>query len=251
MGVSDGVGATEAAVLADLPASVTALDHIVHLAAGYGHQVGRLPSGWALRGVAILDREAIDARLGDWLNAANVTSIDDGTADAAVTVLADDAAILDHVPEGQRPPLLVSQAMTGTLVVSPRALPRLQRFVDRSVTLLARPGNTVLALVGGETDVEARLASTLAGPFPMKRLATTRYRRFVTADGAPLIGRLKPGEQFIAAGLGTTGPFLAPAIARLLAGKSEEDEARWFAAHDPAQPREAVADFAASAEVSP
>lgn len=250
MGLPDAVGTSEAALITDLPASAAALDHVAHLAAGYGHQVGRLPSGWALRSVSILDREAIEARLGDWLNAAGVTTLEEGTADASLTVLGDDAAIFDHVPEGQRPPLLISQAMTGTLVVSPRGMPtRLQRFVDRGVTLLARPGNTVLALVRGETDVEARLASTLPGPFPMKRLATTRYRRFVTADGAPVIGQL--GKQFVAAGLGSAASFVAPAIARLLAGKADGGEARWFATHDPALSREAVAEFAAAAEVAP
>jgi hypothetical protein len=252
MGVSEGLGTTEAAAVADLPASVAALDHVAHLAAGYGYQVRRSHSGWAFRSVSMLDREAVEARLGDWLNATGVTAMEEGTAGADLTVLGDDAAIFDHVPEGQRPPLLISQAMTGTLVVSPRALPtRLQRFVDRGVTLLARPGNTVLALVGGEVDVEARLASTLPGPFPIKRLATTRYRCFVTADSAPFVGRLKLGKQFIAAGLGTTAAFLAPAIARHLVGKSDADEARWFAAHDPAQPREAIAEFVAPAEVAP
>ena len=122
---------------------------------------------------------------------------------------------------------------------------------DRGVTHIDRPGNTVLALVSGEADVEARLASSFAGPFPLKRLATTRYRRFGTSDGAPIISRLTPGKPFLVAGLGDAAAFLAPTIARLIAGASAADEAQWFAAHDPAQTRDAVAEFVATAEVAP
>jgi hypothetical protein len=251
IGVTGGVGTTEAAILADQPGTATALDHLAHMAAGYGHQVRRLPNGWSFRQVSMLIREPIEARLADWLKAAGVTSMDETVPDAELIVLADDAAIFDHVPEGQRPAQLSSQAMTATLVVSrPPAIP-VQRFADRGVTLVARSGNAILALVGGETEVEARLSSTLDGPFPMKRLATTRYRRFATTDGAPLIGRLKTDKQFIVAGLGDTATFLAPAIARFIMGTSETDEKSWLAAHDPARPRDAVADFASPAEVAP
>jgi hypothetical protein len=251
IGVTTGIDTTEAALLADLPGTASALDHLAHMAAGYGHQVGRLPNGWAFRRVSTLIREPIEARLGDWLNAAGVTSLDEKLPDADLIVLADDAAIFDHLTERERPPQLISQPMTATLVVSrPPAIP-VQRFADRGITLVVRPGNSILALVSGEADVEARLSSTLTGPFPMKRLATTRYRRFVTSDGAPLIGPLKSGKQFITAGLGDTAAFLAPAIARLIAGTSDGDEKHWLAAHDPMLPRDAVADFASPAEAAP
>lgn len=246
IGITAGIGQTEAALLADLPGTAAALDHLAHMAAGYGHQVRHLPNGWSFRQVSMLIREPIDPRLGDWLKAAGVTQMDEKIPDADVLVLADDAAIFDHLTERERPPQLTSQPMTATLVVSrPPAIP-VQRFADRGVTLAARPGNAILALISGETDVEARLSSTLSGPFPMKRLATTRYRRFVTSDGAPLIGRLE--KHFVTAGLGDAAAFLAPAIARLIAGASEDDEKTWLAAHDPAQPRDAVADFTSVAE---
>ena len=50
------------------------------------------------------------------------------------------------------------------------------------------------------------------------------------------------------AGLGNAGAFLAPAIARHLAGVSADDEKAWFAAHDPArQSRAPVAEIVAGA----
>lgn len=251
IGVPEALTVVESALIADLPASQVALDHIAHLAAGYHHQVRRIPNGWSFRRIAMLDREMIEARLDDWLKAAGVTAKDEGAADASLTVLSDDAAMFDWLPEAERPPTLISQAMMATLVVS-RPLPvTAQRFIDRGVTLLNRPGNTVLALVSGEADAEARLASTLTGPFPMKRLATTRYRRFVTSDGAPIIGRLESQPHFVVSGLGDVAAFLVPAISRLIAGAARTDEASWFALHDPSQPRAAAAEFVADAEVAP
>ncbi len=248
IGVPDSVASTEVELVSDLPDTAAMLDHLAHMASGFGHQVRRTGAGWALRRVALLQPEVIDRRMAEWLAAAGVTSIDEGTADAALTVLAEDDAILDALPERQRPGQLVAQAMQSTLIDAPRPLPApVRRFPDRGVTLMARPGG-ILAIVGGEHEVEVRLASALPGPFPMKRLATTRYRRFVTGDGAPLIGKI--GKHFVVAGLGDATPFFAPALARLIAGAPEEEEKRWFAAHTPRKNRTAVAEFVVGIEVA-
>ncbi len=249
VGVADSIGATEMEVVADLPQTMAALDHMAHMALGHRHQIRRAPSGWAFRRVPSLDLEAIERRMGEWLKAAGVVSIGEGAVDATVTVLADDDALFDALAKADRPPLLASQVMTSTLIVSPRALlTPVRRFADRGVTLVERPGNSVLAIISGERDVDARLASTLPGPFPMKRLATTRYRRFTTADGAPLIGSV--GKHILVAGLGDVAAFFAPSIARLLAGVAEDDDRLWLAAHDPAASRAAIAEFVSPAEAA-
>ena len=242
VGVPESIGTIEAELIADLSDTSAALDHLAHMAVGYGHQVRRDGAGWGFRRVTVLDAAPIEKRMGDWLLATGAASIDEGSVDAALTVLADDDAIFDELPEAERPAPLVSQPMTSTLLVS-RPLPApIRRYADRGVTLLTRPGNTVLALISGDNDVDARLASTLPGPFPMKRLATTRYRRFTTRDGASVIGRL--GARLVIAGLGDTAPFFAPSIARLIAGTAQDDERRWFEAHDPAGDRAAIIDIA-------
>ena len=248
MGIPEAAGVSEVEFISDLPQTAEALDHHAHMALGYDHQVRRTSSGWAFRRVAKLDADAIEHRLGEWLTAAGAARIDDGTVDATTTVLADDDAIFDAIAAADRPAPLISQVMTSTLLVS-RPLPSpIRRFADRGVTLVSRPGNTVLAIVSGEQDVDARLASTLPGPFPMKRLATTRYRRFTARDGAPVIG--KAGKQFLITGLADVSPFFAPALARVIANTAEPDEKRWFAAHDPGKDRTAVADFVAAAEAA-
>lgn len=244
MGLPSAISTAEVALVGDTPATAEALDHLAHMAVGYGHQVRRDERGWALRQVSILNREVIDVRLGVWLDGLGVRQVDEGPVDAALTILAEDAAIMDLLSEAQRPELLVTQQMTSTSIVVTRPLPvGVQRFLDRGVTLYGQGRNGVLALISGEHDVEARLASTLPGPFPMKRMATTRFRRILTIDGAPVIGRLKGTRQFLFAGLGHSAPFLAPAVARFLAGTSEGGEKSWLLAHDPARPRANVADF--------
>ncbi len=247
IGAPGSMKSTETDLVADLPGTAAALDHLAHMAVGHGHQVRRTAEGWAFRRVALLDAEIIEKRLSEWLLAAGVTTIEEGDADAALIVLADDDAIVDALDETNRPAPLLAQAMTSTLIVAPRPLSvPVRRFPDRGVTLLARPGNSVLGIVSGEHEVDARLASALPGPFPMKRLAATRYRRFVTADGAPLIGKV--GKHVLVAGLGDATPFFAPAIARLIAGAAEGDEKRWFGAHDPRRDRAAVAEFVSGIE---
>ncbi len=249
IGVPDSVGATEAELVADLPDTAAALDHLAHMAVGFRHQIRRIDGGWAFRHVAVLDADPVERRLREWLLAAGAASIDEGSVDARLTVLADDDAIFDAVAASDRPAVLVPQSMTSTLLVSRPSSAPVRRYPDRGVTLLARPGNTMLAIVGGEHEIDARLASTLPGPFPMKRLATTRYRRFSTSDGAPLIGPL--GPHFVITGLGDTAPFFAPAIARLIAGTAAEEDKRWFAAHDPAADRSAIADISPAIEAAP
>jgi len=245
MGIPESARVSEVELVADLSPTAMALDHHAHIALGYDHQVRRTPAGWAFRRVTRLDADAIERRLSDWLTAAGAATIDDGTVEATTTVLGDDDAIFDAIGEADRPAPLVSQAMTSTLLVS-RSLPTpIRRFADRGVTLVARPANTVLAIVSGEEDVDARLASTLQGPFPMKRLATTRYRRFTTRDGAPVVGKV--GKRFLIAGLADAAPFFAPSIGRLIAGTPEADEKRWFAAHDPAKDRAAITDVVCAA----
>jgi hypothetical protein len=245
VGVEDSVITTEMQVVADLPQTAAAVDHLAHMALGHGHQVGRTAGGWAFRRVATLDLEAIERRLPEWLKAAGVVSIDDGSVDADTIVLADDDAIFDRIAEPDRPAPLRSETMTSTLIVSRPPPTPVRRFVDRGVTLVARPGNTALAIISGEHDVDARLASALPGPFPVKRLATTRYRRFTTSDGAPLIGNV--GTHFVVVGFGDVASFFVGAIARLLAGMPEGDENLWFAAHAPTADRATIAEYVSEA----
>ena len=262
-GLADALGHTDVAVSGDTAATAVALDHLAHLAMGLG-MAGRSEGQLHVFGSIAMLRPEAEPKLYAWLGTTGVTHIDSdaaslaflrsGLAELTVSgeklvagqlVVADDGALLDSVPEAERPEQLRVVPMTATLTAPVRRLAApVIHFPDRGVTLLQRAGDGVLALIAGDADVEARLASVLPGPFPLKRLATSRFRRIVSRDGAPLIGRLKPSRLFIAAGLGDAAAFFAPAVARLLAGTPTDDEKRWFAARDPARPsRELVAEI--------
>lgn len=231
---------TAVAIVTDTAASAAALDHVAHMALAYGLPGRRRTSGWSFPKVPAFLGERYT---GEWRESAELGFDTEGRArisdlDAAQIVLADDAAILDLLPENRRPEALSVQPMTTTLTLATKrlALP-IMAFPDRGVTLVQRTADSILALVSGDADVEARLASTLPGPFPVRRTATSRFRRLMTRDGAPLMGPLAGSNIMICAGLWDAGPFFAPAIARFLLGESSVDEAGWVSAHNPAASR--------------
>lgn len=250
----DVLGRAEVEIVADLDQTAAALAHMAHVAAGYGHRPrnGRFANVAMLTGeISLVDSkvqslEPHRVRLGYSRSGVAELTFDDELMPVAAIVLADDPAILEHLPEAQRPAQLIAQPMTATLTAPARRLPApVRRFPDRGVTLLQRADRSVLGLVAGASDVDARLASCLAGPFPLPRRATAHYQRLLSRDGAPLIGRLEPSGLTIVAGLGDAAAFLAPAVARALAGKSTDEETGWFVAHNPSYAdRELIADFA-------
>lgn len=245
-GLLDQTGAkpawTECALHADTQYGTAALDHLAHMAVAHGHRVRRSAGGWSLRRVARLDAQALEALLAAWLDKSGVARLDGGTVDAATTVLAGGDDLRNQLPAELRPDALLNLPMLATLLVTirPPEVP-VMRFVDRGVTLLQQGPGLTLALVSGDTDVEVRLAASLRGPFPIKRLASTRFHRIITRDGAPLIGPLKQPKAFLIAGLGDAAPFYAPVLARLLADVATDEEKAWMAAHSPAQSRDGLA----------
>jgi hypothetical protein len=247
------LAAIDVKIVADLPATAIALAHVGHLARQYGVRVAdgvfarvtRLAGDVSLAGSKVQSIEPAAARLSIGRSGARL-EIGGEATEIGQIVLADDAAILGRLPEEQRPDVLVPRSMTATLTAPARRLEApVMRYPDRGVTLVQRADRAVLAFIADERDLDQRLASTLPGPFPLQRRASTRFRRLETRDGAPLVGRLKPSKLFVIAGLGEAGAFVAPALARLLAGRPAEAEKPWFAAHDPARSsREAIADLA-------
>jgi hypothetical protein len=242
---------TDVTFVADLPETATALAHLTHIAAAYGVN----GHDGLFRGVPRLLGE-VDLTFSDVQTVeAGRVALRPGGAGAELMldgeklavgqlVLADDAAILNLVPEAERP-LLQAEATMATLTAPAKRLAApVMRYLDRGVTLMQKPDLSVLALVSGQADADARLASCLAGPFPLQRRATAHYHRLVTIDGAPLIGRLASSGLIVIAGLGDSAGFFAPPLARLLTGGPIDEEDAWFAAHDPARPSRApVADI--------
>jgi hypothetical protein len=242
---------------ADTDATLAALDHIAHLAHSYRVAVRRAGKAWHFRGVTLCTPAPL--KLDAWLKGLNVPFVDADNAalsfdangrgqvpgvEAGQLVLADDAAVLD-LDDAIRPPGLTRRSITMTLLEMRRPGPALHFYPDRGVTLMPRNPGTILARIRGDTEVDARLSSALPGPFPTRRIATARYRTLVSTDGAPVIADLQPAGMLVLTGLEDAAAFFAPALARKLAGRSTDEETRWFAAHDPSQSRAAVAEFVA------
>lgn len=263
--------------VADIAASADALAHMRHMAAGCGHAVERVAdraiagtgAACRLRDAVMLVGGKVEPAIEAWLDRLEVRRLPaettvvtlrrDGTArlvvgaavaEAAQVVLADDVAILRHLDPDERDRVLRLRQATAILTEPARALPApLIEFIDRGVVLLQRGKAGILAFAGGTaTDAEARIGACLGPLAPLKHAGRTRFRTLATVDGAPLIGAAK-GRAITIAGFGATGAFLAPALARHLAGVATETEKAYFAAREPSRGngRQLVADYTSTA----
>jgi len=259
MGAPDSLVPVNVRIDHDTEAGRAFAGHMLHTARAFGLKPTRRGSSLLWRGVAMVRAERAEDKIADWLAAAGVRSIEphevrlsfsasdatslagpDGDIAPGRVVLAEDAAILE-LPADLRPGALRSEELTTTLVAKVRPFGEpIVLFPERGVSLLQREDGTVLALVSGSADLEARLASAFPGPFPIARLATGRTHHLESIDGAPLIGALGHAGLFAAAGLGNAAVFFAPALARHLTGTATPAEAEWFNAHDPARGRDDI-----------
>lgn len=261
MGALDAMATTAVSLHPDTVAGREFIGHVGHVAKGFGLRARIIGTRWDLGRVPTLQADLMMAKMVRWLASAGVETVDrdaarlefgggvpvslpTGQIEGAQIVLADDDALLE-LPEGQRPPELRSLPVTVTLTARTRSLAApVGYFPERGIVLTQQPQQHVLAIAAGENTIDARIASALPGPFPLNRLATSRYRTIETVDGAPLIGRASPSGVFIAAGLGDAAAFAMPAIARHLAGIAEGAEATWLASHSIGADRSQVAEFA-------
>lgn len=168
---------------------------------------------------------------------------------AARVLLADDAALLAHGPAAITGRLLVEVPMAALLVEDslPLAAPAVL-FPDRGLMLSRGDHGSVHVLAAGDPlSVELRIGATLAGDRPVRGAGEVRFSSLRTCDGAPFVGQVK-GDIHAVAGLGTAAPFLAPLIARMLAGASSEEERTWLANRGAARPaqRALVVDYQAA-----
>src|SRR6185312_15232502 len=117
------------------------------------------------------------------------------TLEAAHTILADDAAILEHVAAAERDRTLLIQPATALLTEPTKPLPApAMLYVDRQVTLMrGRNGGIVALGAGAPEDAIARIGGCLTGRGPLRRAGQRIFRTVGTIDGAPLIGTARGG----------------------------------------------------------
>lgn len=260
--------------VADTRASADALGHFRHMAAAHGYAVERVadrsagPDGAAcrVRDAVLLVGGRIEPALDGWLERLDVRRFEtaatavtlrrdgsarlvcgDEVAEAALAVAADDGAILQHLDAAGQEPLLRPGVATAILTEPGKALQApLITYLDRRVALLQRGKGGILAIAGVPIDAaEARIGACLGPLTPARRAGQASYGTILPADGAPLVGPTRGIRASVLAGFGPSGVFLAPAIARHLAGAASAEEASYFTARQPlpGSGRQKVADY--------
>jgi hypothetical protein len=246
-------------LVAESRAATAALGHFHHLAQMLELPVERVAdrtisegSMLRVRGQFLVAHHRFAPALEAWLDAAEVRRLDpddtaitirkDGTArvaaggrdvEAAQVVLADDAAVLTHLPPDAWDRAIVRTAGAALLLQPAKPAPTpLTLWLDRGLTLRQEPKGSLAAVVSGSRDTaEARIASAASRSLPLRRAGEARFQSLATSDGAPLFAPARGIKLTHLAGFGLAGAFYAPAVARQLAGRATEDEAAWFAAH--------------------
>ena len=247
--------------VADRPATADYLGHMRWMAFGSGFAAERaadpaIPGRAAIcrvRDGVMLSPGKVEAALDDWLGGLDVTRLEADTpvvwrreggamlgpakygVSAAAVILADDAAIVERLRPTDRHRLLEVVPTTGVLGEVNKLLPAtLAIWLDRDVALCQRAAQgPVTAIASGDSDsAHARIGSALGAERRMKRGGEAQFTRVEVADGAPLLGRMGPGKATVLAGLGMSGAFLAPALARWICGVAEGGEADYFAARE-------------------
>lgn len=255
-----------------------ALAHIRHMALAFDHGAERVPErdigpgrdGLLLRDAVLLHRPALEAALDRWLDQHEIRRCgesdtlivhDDGSAelvsgdsriDIGQTVLADDAAIIAHMPGALWPPLL-ERRVASTILTQPTrpiASPVMQRIETGLTLAQQQAGRGIVAMGPGAIDPFASSLGILLGSERgFRQAGQSSYEIVATRDGAPAVGRLRGAGPDVLAGLGPGGAFFAPAIARWLSGRAEAAEAAWLNARlvDRDAQSSPVADFGAAA----
>lgn len=253
-----------------------ALAHIRHMAAAYGVSVERVPrpdlpngdEGIVLRDAVQLHRPALESALHAWLDKNGVTRVaaptlvapnDHGGAEihhenrqysARQLILADDEALLEHVSPENWPSLLQIREAATILAEPTPALPAaVMQLIDNGTILAQSAARGVVGLGAGELENFASEFKALLGPGrPFVQAGQARYRRVLTKDGAPAVGRLGQTGSTVLAGLGLGGAFLAPTLGRWLCGAPSDAENAWLNARMVSRDTSsAVTDFGAAA----
>jgi hypothetical protein len=245
-------------LVARTDASVQALGHIRHMAAGFGiaaepfRGTGLVKgdTGLVLRDAVMLQFGAADAAIDSWLGAQGVRRLATGeqfaihadgsatlaleteTIVAAQTILADDAALIEHM-SGQGWPELLKRQVASTVMTGPvptLAAPVLHDL-DAALWVQQQAGRSLIAHGPGTIGAVWRALAGLVGEEQrFEQAGQSEYTNVVTQDGAPAVGRWQGTGPDVLAGFGSVGAFVAPAIARWLCGAATADENAWMAA---------------------
>jgi hypothetical protein len=236
---------------------IEALSHVRQMAQGFRIAVepvtqsvfGTAFDGIVLRDALRLNRPALEAAADPWLDKIGVrrlmpervviaqdgsTQLFAGGAEIAAqqAILVDPEAIIAFLPLRQWPALFRRQPATAILGRPERPLPAaLVLDIDTGLTLLRQAEGGMAAISTGSLATSAIDIQALLGEQRLlDQSGQTAFSTLVTADGAPAVGRAAGVGADVIAGFGMAGVFLAPALAKWLAGEAQPHHSRWFGA---------------------
>jgi len=257
-------------LIADTRAGSAALSHMHYMALAFGHAMektvlddgGKSRAAYRVRDAVVLSRPQLAQPMARWLekvgvyatSSKDVTIRADGSAsivaageaiEAAQVLMADDASMLAYLDAA----LMTAFSAAGATSLLTEAVTdgaaSASIFVDRGIALHQKPGSGITVLASGKaSDALPRIGASLEGLGKLRRAGERAFQTLRTLDGAPAVGRLPGSGVFVLAELGPSGAFLAPAIARFVAGAASADETAYFAAHAPrAEARLEIAEY--------
>ncbi|MET3896715.1 hypothetical protein ABIB57_000639 [Devosia sp. UYZn731] len=266
---------------ADTPIGQQAMAFVCSSAAGFGAAIEPLPSGHlgkgrkgiVLRDALYLQRDRLEPVLDRWLEGLGVTRVPpaqvhlhiapngsasmelDGTVTAATrAVLADDEAILAHLPTETIARLFERRPMT-TILTEPtfQLSARVMLQIDADLSFMQGSHGGVVAIgAGGHDACVSHIGVLLGANRQLRQAGGNSHESLRSHDGAPVVGSIDGTGPELLAGLGATGAFLAPALARWFVGAATQDELSYFAARIPgrATAPSIVADYAPHAALA-
>ncbi|MET3926167.1 hypothetical protein [Devosia sp. 2618] len=260
-------------LFAESAAGKEALSHIRHMALPYRlaaepvppNTIGDGRDGLLFRDALVLHRAVLEPRLDTWLTQNNVRRMaeseslivlhdgsarlktNDSTLEIGQTILADDAAIIEHLPHDQWPANLLRK--TGSTITTEPTKPiaaAVMHHLDDGLTLTQQRQRGITAIGHGALDpFSAALEVLLGHGRAFRQAGQSSYDIVTTSDGAPAVGRVQGIGADVLAGFGPTGAFLAPAIARWLSGRPTRGETQWFGDRLVDRAQSAVAEWGA------
>lgn len=241
---------------ADMDGGKEALAHMRHMAAAFGLAAERVPTsllgngreGVVLRDAVLLRRHILEPALDRWLDQVKVRRLGaddrvlvriDGSAECTVgdekieigqTVLADDNAIMAHLPSRLWPTLLQRQVASTILTEPTDAIAaNVMHQLDSGLVLTQQAERGIIAFgPGAISEFSVSLGDILGRQRAFRQAGQSSYARLVSTDGAPAVGRAGGTGPDILAGFGSIGAFLSPATARWLCGVASSSENAWF-----------------------
>lgn len=231
-----------------------ALGHFSHLARAHGMilepvspaKIGVDRAALRISDAVTINRPDLEPALDVWLDALGVRRVppeaaviapggvasiatDGGTIVAQRTILVDDAALLRFLPGWQWPTQLLRRPFATILTASSRHLasPVMVELDGGTILIEHEEGGMAALGPGNLGGFAARLAGLLSESGQLQQVGQVSYEILMPADGAPLLGSVAADGPLILTGLGSTGAFLAPVLARWLVGEASSEEAEW------------------------